>query len=415
MIGWVRVRRVVTVGCCAMLTATGCAFQGLNSLPLPGAVGRGLGAVIYHVEIANVGTLESNSPVMIDDVVVGSIGKITVRNWRADIEVSVQRETVIPANAVAIVGQTSLLGSMHLSLDPPVGQMPHGRLQPGATLPLSSSSTYPSTEQTLSALSVVVNAGGLGQIGEIIHSFSTALSGHEDEARDLLKRLDRFIGVFDQQRDNIIASIQALNRLAAKLSSQRDVIDRALRDIPPALDVLVRERPQITSALEKFGALSDTATGLVHDTQDDLVTNLTNLAPTLQRLADVGPDIDVALAFATVFPFGQNVIDRAIRGDYTNLFAVLDITTNRLKRTLLSGTRWGSANVPVVPAPGDPGYDGFDFLNPFGQPLAPKAPPPPTPETAPPPAGPATPPPGADGGPPNGVPPGPAAPPGGGS
>ena len=66
---------------------------------------------------------------------------------------------------------------------------------------------------------------------------------------------------------------------------------------------------------------------------------MTNLAATLQRLADVGPDIDVALAFATVFPFGQNVIDRAIRGDYTNLFAVLDITTNRLKRTLLSGTR----------------------------------------------------------------------------
>ena len=32
-------------------------FQGINSLPLPGAVGRGPGASIYHVEIANVGTL----------------------------------------------------------------------------------------------------------------------------------------------------------------------------------------------------------------------------------------------------------------------------------------------------------------------------------------------------------------------
>ena len=106
-----------------MLTATGCAFQGVNSLPLPGAVGRG-GDPVYHVEIANVGTLESNSPVMIDDVVVGSVGKMTLRGWHADVELSVKPDVVVPANAVATVGQTSLLGSMHLALDPPAGKPP---------------------------------------------------------------------------------------------------------------------------------------------------------------------------------------------------------------------------------------------------------------------------------------------------
>ena len=100
-----------------MLAATGCAFNGLNSLPLPGAVGRGPGANIYHVELANVGTLEANSPVMIDDVIVGSISKMTVQGWHADVDISVQPGVVIPANAVASVGQTSLLGSMHLEAE----------------------------------------------------------------------------------------------------------------------------------------------------------------------------------------------------------------------------------------------------------------------------------------------------------
>ena len=69
-----------------MLTATaGCAFQGVNSLPLPGAVGRGQDAHSYHVEIANVGTLEPNSPVMIDDVVVGSVAKMRVKAGHADV------------------------------------------------------------------------------------------------------------------------------------------------------------------------------------------------------------------------------------------------------------------------------------------------------------------------------------------
>ena len=217
---------------------------------------------------------------------------------------------VIPANAVASVGQTSLLGSMHLALNPPLGQPPNGRLQPGATIPLNRSSTYPSTEATLSSLSVVLNAGGLGQIGDIIHNFNAALSGHPGEVRDLLSRLDKFIGTLDDQRGNIVASIQALNRLSNTLAGQRDVITQALDKIPPALDVLIKERPRITTALNKLGTFSDTATRLVNDAGNDLVKNLQNLGPALGALADVGPDLDAAIGLAPTFPFTQDFIDR---------------------------------------------------------------------------------------------------------
>ena len=71
------------------------------------------------------------------------------------------------------------------------------------------------------------------------------MSGREPEIRELLTRLDNFVGVLDAQRDNIIASIQQLNRVAGTFAGQRDVIDRALKDIPPALDVLIKERPRI--------------------------------------------------------------------------------------------------------------------------------------------------------------------------
>ena len=47
-----RVKRLAVVGACLALALTGCSFQGLNSLPLPGAVGRGPDAVTYHVEVA---------------------------------------------------------------------------------------------------------------------------------------------------------------------------------------------------------------------------------------------------------------------------------------------------------------------------------------------------------------------------
>ncbi|PRC56593.1 mammalian cell entry protein, partial [Mycobacterium sp. ITM-2017-0098] len=84
---------------------------------------------------------------------------------------------------------------------------------------------------------------------------------------------------------------QQLRRVAGTFAGQRDVIDRALKEIPPAIDVLIKERPQFTTALAKLGQFSDTATGLVNDAGDDLVKNLENLGPILGALADVGPDL----------------------------------------------------------------------------------------------------------------------------
>lgn len=354
-------RRLFIAGCAVAVATSGCGFQGLNSLPLPGAVGRGQGANIYHVEVDNVGTLESNSPVLMGDVVIGSVGKMTVKNWHADVEVSVKPDVAIPANAVATVGQTSLLGSMHVALNPPLGAKPTGHMAPGATIPLSQTGKYPSTEQTLSALAAVVNGGGLGQIGDIVHNFSIALSGREGEVRDLLVRLDTFIGVLDDQRANITASIQSLNRLSGTFAGQVTVIDRVLTELPPALEVLAAERPTLTTALEKLGTFSDTASGLVNDIQADLVKNLQNLEPAIRSLADIGPDLGKALAYFSVFPFSQSLIDRGVRGDYMNLFAVIDFTIPRLKRTLFLGTSWGEEHAKLIPAPGDPWYLNYTY------------------------------------------------------
>jgi phospholipid/cholesterol/gamma-HCH transport system substrate-binding protein len=399
------IRRALAIGSCVALTATGCAFHGLNSLPLPGPdMSRGTGADIYHVELANVLTMESNSPVMMDDVVVGSVGPMKVahdpqQGWIADVEISVKRNVVIPANVVASVGQTSLLGSMHVELNPPLGQPGTGRLRPGATIPLNRSSIYPSTEQTLSSLSLVVNGGGLGQIGEIIHNFSAALSGREGAVRDLINRLDTFVGTLDAQRDNLVTSIQALNRLAETFAGQRDVLTDALRKVPPALEVFIKERPRLTAALDHLRVFSDTATGLINNTQADLVKDLKNLEPTIRALADVGPGLGTALAASTVFPFTQNFVDRAIRGDYFNLHFQFDITIPKLKQSLFLGTHWGQVGEQLVPAPGEPYYLNYTYdpLAPgVAKPPGPVAPPLPGPPQPPgvPPAGPQAPPPG---------------------
>ncbi len=363
-----RVRHIVPIALLTTVT-TACSFGGVNSLPLPGTVGHGAGASTYTVELPNVGTLEPNSPVLMNDVVVGSVRRIGVADRHAEVEITVAPEVHVPADATAAVGQTSLLGSMNLQLTAPPGQRGPA-LQRGSVIPLERSSAYPSTEQTLAALSTVVNAGGLGQIGDIIHSLNIAFTGRTDDIRQLLGNLDTFVGVLDDQRDDILATIFELNRFAGTLADQRDTLATALRDIQPALDILRDQRPALTDALNALRAFSDTAKKVVADTKDDLVTNLGHLGPILKALNDIGPDIATGLAFATTFPLNQNLIDRGLRGDYLNLFVTVDLTLSRFRRGLLSGTSFGDPNAPLVPAPGDPGYERFYSKNPLGDPVA---------------------------------------------
>ncbi|GAB89618.1 MCE family protein [Gordonia rhizosphera] len=364
-----RIRLFLALVCVALLGA-GCQWNGVNSLPLPGTVGTGTDDYQITVEIANVGTLSQNSPVLINDVEVGSVGPMRVTDWHAVVEVRLEQGTVVAGNAVATVGQTSLLGSMHLSLDPSPGTAPVGRTEPGATIPLDRSSSYPSTEETLASVSAVVNGGGLGQLGGIIKALNDGLANHESDARALVANLATFVTTLNRQRDDLVSLVNQAHRVSGQFADQNKVIEDALRRIPPGLEVLQRQLPHITTALDRLRVFSVTTTGVVNQVQSDLLTDLRHLEPTLRSLADVGNKINSGLAFATVFPYSQFGIDQAVRGDYMNLIATIDLTVPRLRRELLLGTALGDPNAVVPFAPGDPGYASKPTHNPLFGPLS---------------------------------------------
>ena len=141
---------------------SGMQWQGLNSLNLPGTSGGGPGSYVIQAQLPDVVTIKQNSPVRVADVKVGNVTKIEVQDWHALVTMRIDGKVHLPANSTAKVGQTSLLGSMHIELAPPTDQPPEGELKDGSVIPLSRASTYPTTEQTLAAVSILLNGGGLG-------------------------------------------------------------------------------------------------------------------------------------------------------------------------------------------------------------------------------------------------------------
>lgn len=358
----------------ASLTLTGCEWEGLNSLALPGTAGHGEDAYQVRIQMPNVTTLTQNSPVRVDDVQVGSVTKIEVEDWHALVTVALDGDVELPANATAKIGQTSLLGSQHLELASPADEPPQGRLEDGDLIPLERAGVYPTTEQTLSSLSVVLNGGGLAQINDITTELNAALNGREDSIRNLLPRLDELVGTLDRQRGDIIAAMEGIDRLAWTVDAQNATLVRALDEMPAALNVLVEQRQDLTTALTSLGEMSTVASRLVENSGDDLQTNLQALAPTLRALADSGNALTEVLGVLLTYPFPQAGIDQVIRGDYANLAMTIDLTVDRLDLNFLTGTPLaGRLAGPEGILGQDAGLAG-QAVDPFLAPLQPPAP-----------------------------------------
>ncbi|QUR69761.1 virulence factor Mce family protein [Mycobacterium spongiae] len=323
-----------------MAPISGCGWRGLNSLPLPGTRGNGPGSFAIQAQMPDVNNIQPNSRVRVADVTVGHVSKIERQGWHALVTMRLDGGVDLPANATAKIGTTSLLGSYHIELGGPKDEAPQGKLRGGSLIPLSHGGAYPSTEQTLAALSLVLNGGGLGQVQDITEALSTAFRGRERDLRGLIRQLDRFTAHLNEQSGDIIAATESLNRLVGKFAGQERVLDRALATLPDALAVLSDERDNLVAAadqLSKFGALTVDS---VRKTKANLVKELRQVGPILESLANAGPALTRSLSLLATFPFPNETFENFQRGDYANLTAIVDLTLSRIDQGLLTGTRW---------------------------------------------------------------------------
>ncbi|MEH3142217.1 MAG: MCE family protein [Mycobacterium kyogaense] len=333
------IRPALALGTLTVLVS-GCEFGGLNSLDMPGTSGHGAGSYTVTVELPDVATLPQNSPVMVNDVTVGSVSGIDAvqrpdGTFYAAVKLSLDKDVNLPANAIAKVAQTSLLGSQHVELaDPP--EKPIGRLENGSNIPLDRTGRYPTTEEVLSSLGVVVNKGNLGALQDITEEFYNAVVGRQGTFTDLIPRLAELTSSLDRQTDDIISAAEGLDRFAGILSRSKDSLGRTLDTLPAALDVLDRNRANIVDTFTALRRLAVVGSKVLAETKVDLAADLKDLFPVVKSLNDNADDLIKSLELLPTFPFHYQYLRKAVRGDYLNVFVTFDLTLRRLGETVFT-------------------------------------------------------------------------------
>lgn len=361
------VTRAFAVGACTCavaLVVSGCGSDGIYSIPLPGGADVGDDPMHLSVQFDDVLDLVPQSAVKVDGVPVGRVENIEVPDdgWIAAVDVVMDSAVDLPANAVASVQQTSLLGEKFIELTAPEVDPSTARLADGATIPVDRTRHATDIEQVLGALSLLLNGGGVAQLQPIIHELTAALGGREDRVRSLLDQANTLIGGLNQQRDDITRALDGLDTLGGRVVEQTDQIDKILAEIPPAVQVLADQRPQFVQMLGQLDRLGKVGSDVLVRSRDNLIADLRALRPTLQALADTGDDLVTVLPLIPTFPFPDGA-EKVIHGNSMNLFLSLDMRLGQQ----LEALGVGMPDPVYVPPP--PGYNGHvpnvDPSNPY--------------------------------------------------
>jgi phospholipid/cholesterol/gamma-HCH transport system substrate-binding protein len=357
------VRRATRRALALLVTAvvlTSCGnWRGISNVPLPGGPGSGPGSYTIYVQIPNTLALNGNSRVLVSDVFVGTVRAINLKNWVATLTLDLDKGVRLPKNATAKIGQTSLLGSQHVELAAPPNPSPQP-LENGDTIPLKNSSAYPSIEQTLASLAMVLRGGGISNLEVLQNEVYKILTGRAHQIREFLHKLDTFTGKLNQQRGDVTRAIDSTNRLLSYVGWRADVLDRALSEFPPLIRHFEDQRDLFADTVDAVGRLSDVADQTLSAARGDLHQDLQSLQRPLKQLGRAAPYLVDALKLLLSPPFDINSVPKIVRGDYINVSGSLDLTLSTIDNAVFSGTgisgmlraleqSWGRDPATMVP------------------------------------------------------------------
>jgi phospholipid/cholesterol/gamma-HCH transport system substrate-binding protein len=162
----------------------------------------------------------------------------------------------------------------------------------------------------------VLNGGGIGQISTIVRELDAALHGRARTGKALIARINDVLGQLNDHSEAIDATLQAVADLSAQLGAQHRLIVRGLSELAPGIRDLHEDTAAFTKLLGRLSSLGETATQVLGSVQGTLLTDLDDLAPTLDTLVSLrgklGSTLQGLLDFA-------RLLNRAIPGDYLNL------------------------------------------------------------------------------------------------
>ncbi|MEN4479476.1 MlaD family protein [Mycolicibacterium cosmeticum] len=240
----------------AVLSASGCATDGLGSLPLP-APGSGGGGYLITAVFADALNVPAHATVKLAGADIGQLESITAHNYTAVMTLRIKDGVQVPRGSGAELRSATPLGDVFIALKPPSPSEPDtSLLENGDTIGLESTKAAATVESVLGTTALIVNGGAVRNLTDFVNGAGKASGDQGQALGNLLAQSNELLAKLNARSDQFDAATTETARLADRLSAKNDAISDLVVSARPAADALATNVDQLVDVITQLGLTS---------------------------------------------------------------------------------------------------------------------------------------------------------------
>ena len=249
-----RRKGAVAIAVAIAVVSSGCATNGLASLPLP-APGLGSGGYTVTAVFSNALNLPMNAKVKLAGADVGQVESMVARNYTAVTTLRIRGDVVLPRGSTAELRTATPLGDVFVALKPPESDPPDmPMLKTGDILNLDSTASASTVESVLSSAAILVNGGAVRNFTNVINGFGKATGDQGQAFGDLIRKSNHLLGTLDSRSAQISSALTELSGLTDQLDAKNRTITELMAAANPATSALADNTTQLSNLAVQAGA-----------------------------------------------------------------------------------------------------------------------------------------------------------------
>ncbi|MHB8439111.1 MAG: MlaD family protein [Acidimicrobiales bacterium] len=319
----------------------------MMSVGLAACGGGGSGTITASAVFSDVNDLVTGAPVQYDEISVGSVKSISLDNGSARVVMQIQRSAHVPADVIAELQQTTILGQHFVALVAPANTTgsitgatgasgapgaagapatlaggPTGLLRNGAVI--TRTEFIPGIQQLVSTGASVFGAVNAAQLAQIVDNGAEGFGGQAASIKQLLDDFNTVLGGYASRSSEIKSVIDNFNAFNATLAPNAQSDAQSIANLAQTTSILANESTQFNQLLQSLNDLAiqgrsilDTGLGQTEDQIRALSAVATQLYEHQRDLATVIDELPAhnqALSGVVVNNFAQILEDIIVCG-----------------------------------------------------------------------------------------------------
>jgi virulence factor Mce-like protein len=247
---------VLPVVMTACLTVSGCASEGLASLPLP-APGVGSGGYQLTAVFANALNLPANAKVKLAGADVGELESMVASNYTAVTTLRIMDGVRLPQGTTAELRSATPLGDVFVSVRPPSPVDPNTPLlKDGDVIGLDSTRAAATVESLLGSAAILVNGGAVRNFTNIINGLGKATGDQGQAFGTLIAKTNHTLGTLNARSDQLSTAMTETSRLLRQIDGKNQTVSELMDAAGPATGTLAEHTTQIADLITQIGDTS---------------------------------------------------------------------------------------------------------------------------------------------------------------